>query len=328
MLSASFARHGAVVLLLAAQALLPSLRAQTNRFPSAPIRMLVGTPAGGATDVIGRLVAQKMSETLGQPVVVENKAGAGGLIAADSVAKAPADGYTLLMAPAQLGTYRALYPGTTLNPETDLQPLGLVATTPYVMVVHPSLPVKSVSELIAYAKAHPGEISYAGSTPGGAQHLGWELIKRNAGIDMQFVPYKGTAALMPDLLAGRLQAGIDNIAVLAPYVKSGQLRGIAVTSGQRTGLLPGLPTVAEGGVTNFQAVGWFGVFTTGTVPAPVLASLSRAIETAMNSSDMRSRLAALGAEPQSGKADDMRALLHRETATWTRVIQEAGIKLP
>lgn len=325
--SVSLARRGAAAFLLAAQAWLPSLQAQTIRFPSAPIRMLVGTPAGGATDVIARLVAQKMSDSLGQQVVVENKVGAGGLIAADSVAKAQADGYTLLMSPAQLGTYRALYPGTTLKPETDLQPLGLVATTPYLMVVHPSLPVKSLPELIAYAKARPGEISYAGSTPGGAQHLGWELIKRSAGIDMQFVPYKGTAALMPDLLAGRLQAGIDNIAVLAPYVKSGQLRGIAVTSSKRTDLFAGLPTVAESGVPNFQAVGWFGLFTTGTVPAPVLAKLSRAVEMAMDSPDVRSRLAALGAEPQSGKAEDMRLLLRRETETWTRVIQEAGIKL-
>ena len=328
MLSAFRARRGALLgLLLAAQALLPSLHAQTPRFPSTPIRMLVGNPPGGTTDVIGRLLAQKMGEALGQQVIVDNKAGAGGLIAAEAVAKAQADGYTLLMAPAQLSTYRALYPGTSLNPETDLQPLGLVATTPYVMVVHPSLPVHTLAELIAYAKARPGAISYAGSTPGGAQHLGWELIKRSAGLDMLFVPYKGTSALMPDLLAGRLQAGIDNIAVLAPYVKSGQLRGIAVTSSKRTELLPGLPTVAEGGVPDFQAVGWFGVFTTGAVPAPVRLTLSRAVETAMNSPDMRSRLAALGAEPQSGKAEDLRALLRRETTTWTRVIQEAGIKV-
>ncbi|VTU33148.1 Argininosuccinate lyase [Variovorax sp. PBS-H4] len=325
--SAHLTRRRAALLLLAAQTLLPVAMAQTPRFPTAPIRMLVGTPAGGTTDVIGRLVAQKMGENLGQQVVVENKAGAGGLIAAESVAKAAADGYTLLMAPAQLATYRALYPGTTLNPETDLQPLGLVATTPYVMVVHPSLAVKSLPELIAHAKAHPGQVSYAGSTPGGAQHLAWEQIKRSAAVDMQFIPYKGTAALMPDLLAGRLQAGIDNIAVLAPYVKSGQLRGIAVTSAKRTDLLPEVPTVADSGMPNFQAIGWFGVFTTGKVPAAVLSALSGAVEAAVNSPDMRSRLAALGAEPQSGKAEDMRAMLSRETATWTRVIQEAGIKV-
>ena len=298
-----------------------------GKYPRAPIRMLVGTPPGGTTDVIGRLIALKMGESLGQPVIVDNKPGAGGLIAAEGVAKAAADGYTLLIAPAQLATYRALYPSTTFDPERDLEPLGIVATTPYVMVVHPSLPVKSLADLVAYAKAHPGQLSYAGSTPGGAQHLAWEMIKRKSGMDMQYVPYKGTSALMPDLLAGRLQAGIDNIAVLTPYVKSGQLRGIAVTSASRTTLLPDLPTVAASGVPDFQAVGWFGVFTTGKVPPAVLAALKTAVGTAMASSDMREKLTGMGAEPQSGSSDEMRTLLRRESAVWTKVIQENGITL-
>lgn len=146
-----------------------------DKFPASPVRMLVGTPAGGTTDVVARLIAVKMADTLGQAVVVENKPGASGLIAAESVAKANADGYTILMAPSQLATYRALYPSTTFDPEKQLLPLGLVATSPYVMVVHPSLPVKTLPELIAYAKANPGKISYAGSTPGSAQHLGWDM---------------------------------------------------------------------------------------------------------------------------------------------------------
>jgi tripartite-type tricarboxylate transporter receptor subunit TctC len=182
-----------------------------QKYPNTPIKLLVGTPPGGTTDIMARLVAQKMGDVLGQSFVIENKAGAGGLIATEAVAKGAADGYTLLMAPAQLATYKALYPATSLNAQQDLEPIGLVATTPYVMVVHPSLPVKTVPELLAYARANPGKLSLAGSTPGGAQHLSWELIKRHANVDMQYVPYRGTSALMPDLLAGRLQAGIDNI---------------------------------------------------------------------------------------------------------------------
>jgi tripartite-type tricarboxylate transporter receptor subunit TctC len=296
-----------------------------DKFPSTPVRMLVGTPAGGTTDIVARLIALKMAESLGQPVTVENKSGASGLIAAEFVAKANPDGYTLLMASSQLATFRALYPTTTFDPERDLLPVGMIATSPYVMVVHPSLPVKSLPELIAYAKVNPGKISYAGSTPGTAQHLGWELIKRKTGMDIQYVPYKGTSALMPDLLAGRLQAGIDNVAVLTPYVKSGQLRGIAVTSLKPSPLMPELPTVAATGVPDFQAMGWFGVFTTGKVPLAVLAALQSAVTAAMATPETRDKLGAMGVEAQSGAGDELRALLRRESTVWTQVIKDSGI---
>lgn len=297
------------------------------KYPAAPVRMLVGTPAGGTTDVIARLIAAKMSQSLGQSVVVENRTGASGLIAAESVAKAPADGYTVLMASSQLATYRALFATTKLDPEKDLEPLGIIATSPYVMVVHPSLPVKSLPELLAYAKANPGKISYAGSTPGTAQHLGWELIKSQAGVDMQYVPYKGTSALMPDLLAGRLQAGIDNVAILTPYIKSGQLRGIAVTSPSRTTLLPDLPTVAASGVPDFQAMGWFGVFVTAKTPPEVVTALKSAVRSAVETAEVKDKLAGMGAEPQSGDANALRTLLKRETTVWSKVIKDHNISV-
>ncbi len=300
-------------------------QAQAAKYPVTPIRMVVGTPAGGTTDVIARLMASKMSDSLGQPVVVENRAGASGLIAAEGVSKAAADGYTVLMASSQLATYQALYPATTFDPERGLEPVGIIATSPYVMVVHPTLPVKSFPELIAYAKSNPGKLSYAGSTPGTAQHLGWELIKRRSGVDMQYVPYKGTSALMPDLLAGRLQAGIDNVAILTPYIKSGQLRGIAVTGASRSSLLPELPTVAASGLPDFQAMGWFGVFTTAKVPPAVLAALRSAVQTAAASAEIREKLASMGAEPQSGSPDELRTLLKRESVVWTKVIKDSGI---
>lgn len=304
--------------LLAGQAL-------AQKFPTAPMRMLVGTPPGGTTDVIARLIASKMGETLGQSIVVENKTGASGLIAAESVAKAASDGYTLLMASSQLATYRALYPTTTFDPERDLEAVGIVATSPYVMVVHPSMPVKSYAELIAYANANPGAISYAGSTPGTAQHLGWEMIKRKTGTNMQYVPYKGTSALMPDLLAGRLQAGIDNVAVLTPYIKSGKLRGLAVTSASKSSLLPELPTIAASGLPDFSAMGWFGVFTAVKLPAGTLTALKASLNAALNSPEIREKIAGMGAEIQSGSSDDMRTLLHREVTVWTKVIQDSGI---
>ena len=306
-------------------ALCAALASAADKYPSAPIRMLVGTPAGGTTDIVARLIALKMAESLGQTVMVENKAGASGLIAAEAVAKAAADGYTVLMASSQLATFRALYTTTTFDPERDLVPVGMIATSPYVMVVHPTLPVKSLPELIVYAKANPGKISYAGSTPGTAQHLGWELIKRKTGMDIQYVPYKGTGALMPDLLAGRLQAGIDNVAVLTPYVRSGQLRGIAVTSLKPSPQLPELPTVAATGVPDFQAMGWFGVFTTSKVPPAVLAALKSAVTAAMATPETRDKLGAIGVEAQSGASDELRTLLSRETTVWTQVIKDSGI---
>jgi tripartite-type tricarboxylate transporter receptor subunit TctC len=294
-------------------------------YPTAPIRLVVGTPAGGTSDIIARLIAQKMSESLRQQVIVENRSGASGLIAAEGVAKGAADGYTLLLASSQLATFRALYPATTLDPQRDFEAVGLIATSPYVMVVHPSLAVKSLPELLAYAKANPGKLSYAGSTPGTAQHLGWEMIKKKTGVDMQYVPYKGTSALMPDLLSGRLQAGIDNVAVLTPYVKNGQLRGIAVTGSNRSALLPDLPTVAASGVPDFQATGWFGVFAPAKVPPSVLTSLKTAVRAAVVSTDTKEKLVGMGAEPQNGTAEEMRDLLRRETTVWSKVILDAGI---
>jgi tripartite-type tricarboxylate transporter receptor subunit TctC len=298
-----------------------------DKFPSAPIRLVVGTPVGGTTDIIARQIGQRLSEALNQPVVVENKPGASGLIAAEGVAKSPADGYTLFMASSQLATFRALYPGTQFDPERDLQPLGFIASSPYVMVVHPSFPATNLQEFLNYARANPGKISYAGSTPGTAQHLGWELIKRKTGTDMQYIAYKGTGALMPDLLAGRLQAGIDNVAVLTPYIKAGQLRGIAVTGASRSKLLPELPTIAASGVPDFQATGWFGVFAPAKTPPDVLVALRTSLRAIMSQAATRDRLSAIGAEPESGSSEELGTLLKREVSVWSKVIKDGGITI-
>jgi tripartite-type tricarboxylate transporter receptor subunit TctC len=298
-----------------------------EKFPSVPIRLVVGTPAGGTTDIIARLLGQRLSEALNASVIVENKPGASGLIAAEGVGKATADGHTLFMASSQLATFRSLYPSTQFDPERDLEPLGFVASSPYVVVVHPTFPATTMQELLNYAKANPGKISYAGSTPGTAQHLGWELIKRKTGTDMQYIPYKGTGALMPDLLAGRLQAGIDNVAVLTPYIKNGQLRGIAVTGATRSKLLPDLPTVAASGVPDFQATGWFGVFAPTKTPPDVLLALRNAMRNIMTQPAVKERLVGIGAEPESGSSEELGALLKREVNVWSKVIKDSGITI-
>ena len=243
------------------------------------------------------------------------------------MAKSQADGYTLLMSSSTHATISSLYSNVPFDPVKDFEPIAFIGTTPYVMVVHPSLPVKSVSELIEYAKARPGKLSYAGSTPGTAQHLGWELFKRTTGTDMLYVPYKGTGALMPDLLSGRLQAAIDNVLVMVPHIKSGALRGIGVTSAKRSPAIPELPTIAEAGVPGFQAVGWFGVFAAAKTPQPIVTKLNAEIAAIMKQSDVYDRLLAQGAEPVSGSPDDLRKLLAREIAIWSKVIREAGVKI-
>jgi tripartite-type tricarboxylate transporter receptor subunit TctC len=323
-------RRSAFTLLSAALAsalLIGTAPCWAQAFPSKQIRMVVGFPPGGTTDVIGRLVASRLSERLGQPVVVDNRPGASGLIGADAVAKAQPDGYTLLMSSSTHATYTSLYTKVPFDPVRDFEPVAFIGTTPYVMVVHPSLPVKSVGELIQYAKAQPGKLAYAGSTPGTAQHLGWELFKRSTGADMVYVPYKGTGALMPDLLSGRLQAAIDNVAVMTQHIKSGALRGIAVTSSRRSPVLPDLPTIAEEGVPGFQAIGWFGVFAPAQTPPQIVQRLNAEITALMKQPELVQRMLELGAEPASGSQDELRKLLASEMALWTRVIRDAGVKI-
>ncbi|KAF1046102.1 Bug family tripartite tricarboxylate transporter substrate binding protein [Xylophilus sp.] len=304
--------------------LLPAGAAQPA-YPAKPVRFIVGFPPGGTTDVLARIVAAGLGERLGQQFIVDNRAGASGMIGTDAVAKAPADGYTLLFSSSTLATYRALYPKVPFEPATDLLPIGMVAPTPYVLVVHPKLPVHTLAELVAYAKAHPGQIDYAASAPGGGQHLAWEMLKRNTRTDMVYVPYKGTGALMPDLLGGTLQAGIDNVAVLAPHIRSGALRAIAVTGATRSPLLPDVPTAVESGQPDFKVIGWFAVFAPARTPAAVAARLTEALAAVLQRKDVRDRMVELGAEPDSGGPDALRRLLAAETRQWGGLIRDAGI---
>jgi tripartite-type tricarboxylate transporter receptor subunit TctC len=303
-----------------------SVSAQDPAYPSRPIRLLVGVSPGGSTDLIARLVAGKLSARLGQQVVVDNRSGASGIIAAQMVSRSQPNGYTLMLAGASISIVGSLYTKAGFDVQRDLEPLALVATTPYVMVAHPSIGVKNLSELIAYAKANNGKISHGAGTPGTVQHLSGEMFKRMAGINMTFVPYKGSSDMLVDTLAGRLQVAMDNVVILAPYIKNGALRPLAVSTAKRTTILPDVPTFAESGMAGFDTSGWFSMYSAPKTPPHILKKLNTEIVAIVNEADVRERLLGFGATPLPGTPDDLRKQLAREVPTWRKVIQEAGVK--
>ncbi len=294
-------------------------------YPQRPIRLIVALPPGGSTDVMARIVAAKLTERVGQQVVVDNRPGASGIIGITHAVNSQPDGHTLIMAAGSWGTIGTLYK-LPFDLQKDLSPIAFIGTSPYVLVAQAKLPVKSMPELVAHAKASPGKLTIAGSTPGSLQRLAGELLKRTAGIDILYVPYKGTGAVMPDLLGGRLDLAIDNVLVLAPYIRKGQLRALGVTSSKRSVVYPELPTLAESGMPGFHAVGWFGVFAAAKTPQPIVNRLNSEIVALMKEPETRDRLLAQGAEPQPGPPDELRKHLAGEIAKWGKVIREAGIK--
>jgi tripartite-type tricarboxylate transporter receptor subunit TctC len=290
------------------------------------VRLVIANTPGSAPDAVGRMIGAKMGELWGQQVVVDNRPGAGGVIGLELVVKSPPDGHTLIMGPGSFGTLNSFFPKAP-DIQKELAPIALLATSPYLLVVQSKLPVHSVKELIAYAKERPGKLTYSGSTVTSLQRLSGEHLKRMAGIDMLFVPYKGTGALMPDLLAGRLDVAFDNVLVLTTYVKSGQLRARAVTGAKRSTVMPELPTISEAGVPGFQSAGWFGVFTPAQTPLAVIDRLNGEFSALMEAPGLRDRLIAQGAEPLSGPPDALRKHLAREIETWSKLIREAGLKV-
>lgn len=318
-----FLRSGGAAFLL----LTGTLAGPLPALAEAPIRIEVGFPPGGTTDVIARLVGNELGNRLNRSVIVENRPGASGSIAAAFVAKAAADGNTLLFAPSSHATNVSLYPSQPFDTLKDLSAVGLVAATPYVLVVNPALPVHTVPEFIAYLKANPDKVNYPSASPGTGQHLAAEMFKSTAKVSMQHVPYKGSSAAMPDLLAGRTPVMFDNIAVMLPYIKSGGVRPLAVTSTRRSQLLPDAPTVAEAGLPGFEVLGWFGLFTAARTPSAVVSSLNQELNAITTSPAFKQRLADLGAEPMNGTPASADAFVHREIDRWAIVIRDAGIKL-
>ncbi len=301
--------------------------AQADTFPNKPIRIVVPFPPGGATDMVARLIATKMSEKWGSPVLIDNRAGAGGNVGSDIVAKSAPDGYTLVM--GVTGSHAintSLYSKMPYDPVADFVPISQVAVVPNVIVVHPSVPASTLAELVALAKREPGKLNYASLGNGTAAHLGMEMLKSAAGIDITHVPYKGSAPAVSDLLAGQVQLMVDGLPSALPHVKAGKLRAIAVTSLHRAPTLPDLPTVAES-YPGFYADAWSGLFAPKGTPQFVVDKLSAEVQRILRLPDVREKLAALGAEPVGSTQAEFAAHVKREIAKWAQVVKTSGAKV-
>jgi len=297
-------------------------------YPSRPVRVVVPFPAGGTTDILARAAAQKLSETWGQQAIVDNRPGAGGNIGSELVAKAPPDGYTLLM--GTVGTHAinsSLYPKMPYDHVKDFVPVILVAGVPNVLVVNPSLPVNSVQELIAYAKANPGKLNFASSGSGTSIHLSGELFKTMTGVQMTHIPYKGSAPALTDLIGGQVQLMFDNLPSSLAFIKAGKLRALAVTSATRSAALPDVPTIAESGVPGFEASSWFGLLAPAGTPRDIVTKVNADTAKWLASPDAKEKLAAQGAVAAGGSPEDFAKHIQAETAKWARVVKESGAKV-
>jgi tripartite-type tricarboxylate transporter receptor subunit TctC len=301
----------------------PALRAQS--YPAKPIRIIVSTGSGGGVDTISRIVGQKLGERWAQQIVVENRPGAGGAIGSDLVAKSPPDGYTLLTASISYAVIPASHKNLPYDPIRDFAPVAVLVNSPNILVVHPALPVKSVRELVAFAKAHPGELTYCSSGNGGAANLVLEAFKLTTGTDIVHIPYKGTAPGIVDLIAGRISlsaaAGVSTMG----YVKQGKLRALATVGAKRAIVAPELPTVAEAGVPGYAVDVWYAIFAPAAVPRDVLAQLNGEIVKLLYAPEMKERLAALGLEPAAEPLDKTNAYIRSEVAKWAKVVKAAHI---
>lgn len=306
---------------LASALLAAPLCAQT--YPAKPVRMVVGYPPGGPTDVIARTVAQKLSASFGQQVIVDNRAGASGMIGAELVVKAPPDGYTLLCVPVTFAVTPSVFPKMPYDAEKDLAPVALVASAPFILVVHPTLPVKTVKDLIALAKSKPGQINYASASAGGMPHLAGELFNMMAGVKLTHIPYKGAAPATIDLHAGQVSLMFNNMLSAMPHVKSGKLRAIAVTSAKRSAAVPELPTIAET-ITGFEASGWYATFAPAATPKDLIAKLNAEINRRMKDPDVAQRLAGDGVEAVSMTPAEFGTYLHNEILKWGKVVKISG----
>lgn len=315
-------------MLVAGLGVLATATSQAQTYPTRAITLIVPFPAGGTTDILGRFVGQALSAAWNQPVVVENRGGAGGNIGAAAVAKAAPDGYTLLV--GTVGTHAinaSLYAKMPYDTLKDFAPVTQIASVPNMLVVTPSLPVGSVTELIAYAKANPGKLNMASSGNGTSIHLSGELFKVMTGVDMVHVPYKGSAPALNDLMAGQVQLMFDNMPSALPQVKGGTLKALAVTTATRSPAMPDLPTVAEAGVPGFEASSWFGVFAPAGTPKEIVAKLQTEIARILKSPEMTERLAQQGAVAVGNTPDEFGAYVQSELVKWAGVVKASGARV-
>ncbi len=305
------------------------LSAWPQAYPSAkPIRLIVPFAPGGNVDITARAIAPGLGEALGQTVIIENRAGVGGTLGADLVAKAPADGYTLLMGSnSSVSVAPALYPRNPYHPIRDFAPIALVAATPFVLVATPSLPARTPGELVALAKAQPGSLSMASSGNGSSNHLVGELFQTSTGTKLLHVPYKGAGAVASDLMGGQVQLLFDQLAASTASIKSGRIKAIAVTSAKRASVLPEVPTMAEAGIKGMEVINITGVLAPAGTPPDVVAKLNAAVLKAIARPEVKERFATLGVDPLGGTPDEFAVFIREDFAKWTQVVKDGNIKL-
>lgn len=302
--------------------------AGAQQYPSKPIRMIIGFPPGGGTDIVGRIVGQKLSEALGQQILPDNRGGASGQIAAELTAKSPPDGYTVMMVHiAAISILPSLFPKLPYDAQKDFAPITLVAIGPNLLVVHPSIPARSVKELVALAKARPGQLHYASPGAGTVQHLAAELFKLQAKVDMLHVPYKGSGQSIVDLVAGHVHLDFDSVPPVLPHVRSGRLRALAVTSEKRFSILPDIATVTEGGVPGFDMSTWWGLVAPAAVSKDVVARLQAETVKVLRQPDVKEKIAFAGAETVGNTAEEFAAFIRAERAKYARIVRDANIKI-
>ena len=297
--------------------------AQRTSYPVKPIRLVIPLAPGGGTDILARVIGNKMTELTGQQVIVDNRSGAGGTIGTELVVRAAPDGYTLSMSTVSYAVNACFYK-LPYDPVMDISPISLIGTNPSIIVVHPSVPAGSIKELLTYAKAHPGELTYGSTGQGAFSHLGMELFKLMANVDLTHVPYRGTGPVIADLLAGQINLTVGAIVATLPHVKSGRLRALALTSATRSRLLPNVPTVAEAGVPGYEVVGWYGMFGPPHLPKNIVAELNAMLKRILDMPEIKNRIEQEGADVATSTPEEFRAIIKADIARYSKVVKVIG----
>ncbi len=316
------------VVILSAAACAVSLAATlpSDGYPARPIRLVTPFPPGGGTDILSRALAPRLSENLGGSVIVENRAGAGGLVGIEAVAKSPPDGYTIMLVSGSLTILPSLFPNARYDAVKDFAPITLATRQPYIAVVHPSLPAKKFRDFLALARARPGQITYASAGSGGAGHLGMELLKTMVKVNLVHIPYKGSGPALIDLLGGHVSLMFASAPSSMPHVKTGRLRALAMTGAQQSAAIPGVPTIAESGLPGFETYGWYGIVAPAGTPFPIVLRLHAAILKAMAVPEVNDRIAADGSEKVGNTPEQFAEYIKRDIPKWAKVIKDSGAR--
>jgi len=304
----------------------PAPAQTSDAWPSRPLRFILPFPPGGGTDILGRLIAERMTASLGQPVVTENRGGAGGNVGAEAAARSAPDGYTIVLVAPSLAISTSLYSKLSYDPVKDFAPISLVATVPNVMVTHPSVPAGTLAEFIRLAKTKPGEMNFGSGGSGTSNHLAGELFNIVAGVKLVHVPYKGVNLAMNDVLSGQIHLVVIGVPAAAPHIKAGKLRALALVAPQRAAALPEVPTVAEAGLPNFEVTTWYGILAPAGTPTTIVTRLNAELLKTMHSPDLKERLAAMATDPATSTPEEFADYIKREIAKWGEVVRQAGLK--